>query len=289
MDKKLLLMLLLLSATISSFAYDFEVDGIYYNKNNANTVGVTYEGVNCYSIKTYSGDVTIPEKVTYNNITYSVTSIGKEAFCSCTELTSITMPNTITEIGYCSFCGCAGLTSISIPNSVKSIGEHAFEFCLGLESVTLPNTLKYIGQSTFRGSKGLKDIYSYITRPDTVKLGLLSFYDVNVSSCVLHVLSGTRSLYQSASQWGDFANIVEDLTDGISNTDVDKSLKCYSSNGYVYVTSEKILNGIEIYSIDGKLIMSSAEKSKFFVIPINDKTCIVKSGAAYFFKLIVNS
>src|SRR5574344_511959 len=136
MDKKLLLMLLLLSATISSFAYDFEVDGIYYNKNNANTVGVTYEGVNCYSIKTYSGDVTIPEKVTYNNITYSVTSIGKEAFCSCTELTSITMPNTITEIGYCSFCGCAGLTSISIPdrkstrlNSSHQIISYAV-FCL---------------------------------------------------------------------------------------------------------------------------------------------------------------
>lgn len=59
-----------------------------------------------YQVGGYSGDIVIPEKVTYNGVECSVTSIGEDAFYYCTSLTSIT-----------------------IPNSVTSIGEDAFEYC----------------------------------------------------------------------------------------------------------------------------------------------------------------
>ena len=90
-------------------AHDFEVDGIYYShlSQEDKTVSVTYKGnyYNSYSNE-YSGNVVIPESVTYSGATYSVTSIGREAFYRCTGLTSIEIPNSVTSIGGGAFYNC---------------------------------------------------------------------------------------------------------------------------------------------------------------------------------------
>ena len=110
-------------STVTVFAHDFEVDGIYYNKNADETsVTVTYRGNSYYEYyDEYSGNVVIPSSVTYSGNTYAVTSIGKYAFRDCEGLTSITIPNSVTSIGSSAFEDCDGLTSITIPNSVTSI------------------------------------------------------------------------------------------------------------------------------------------------------------------------
>ena len=61
------------------------------------------------------------------------------AFCDCSGLTSVTIPNSVTSIGDCVFSGCTGLTTMTIPNSVTTIGYSAFSVCSGLTSVTIPN------------------------------------------------------------------------------------------------------------------------------------------------------
>ena len=109
--------------SISTSAYDVEVDGIYYNLiSKGNVAEVTY-GDN-----QYEGDITIPSSINVNEVEYSVTIIGR-AFSYCSGLTSVTIPNSVTRIGDKAFCGCSSLTSITIPNSVTSIGEFAFEDC----------------------------------------------------------------------------------------------------------------------------------------------------------------
>ena len=108
-------------STVTVFAHDFEVNGIYYNKNaDGTSVTVTYRGdsYDAYSDE-YSGNVVIPSSVTYSGNTYAVTSIGDEAFRGCDGLTSITIPNSVTSIGSGAFYSCRGLTSITFPNSVK--------------------------------------------------------------------------------------------------------------------------------------------------------------------------
>ena len=98
--KYLFATLLLLCTTVAT-AHDFEAGGIYYNISSSTdkTVGVTYRGDygSDYSNE-YTGSVVIPESVTCNGSTYSVTSIGREAFFDCDGLTSITIPNIFTSI-----------------------------------------------------------------------------------------------------------------------------------------------------------------------------------------------
>ena len=121
-------------------AHDFFVSGIFYSITDATnkTVKVTYEGSSYYDYSNeYTGNVVIPESVTYNGTTYSVTSIGSYAFRGCRGLTSITIPNSVTSIGGGAFIDCTGLTSIEIPNSVTSIGMYAFSGCTGLRRISV--------------------------------------------------------------------------------------------------------------------------------------------------------
>jgi hypothetical protein len=124
---------LLLAITTLIWAYDFTINGIYYNKNSDGTsVTVTYKTT---SYNSYSGSVTIPSQVTYSGKTYSVTSIGGSAFYGCSGLTSVIIGNSVTSIGAYAFYGCNSLTSVTIPESVTSIGDCAFGGCSGLTFV----------------------------------------------------------------------------------------------------------------------------------------------------------
>ena len=138
--KSLLLAVIGLLCSISVSAHDFEVDGIYYNITSSTnkTVAVTYRGSDYSSYSNeYSGAITIPESVTYNGNTYSVTSIGEDAFEFCYGLTSVVIPNSVTSIGDEAFRSCDSLTSVVIPNSVTSIGVTAFYNCDCLKTATV--------------------------------------------------------------------------------------------------------------------------------------------------------
>ena len=158
--KHLFTALLLLCATVAT-AHDFEVDGIYYNitDDTDKTIEVTYRSFYSDSYDNeYTGSVEIPESVTYNGTTYSVTSIRSEAFEGCEGLTSIEIPSSVTSIGDGAFRNCTGLTSITIPNSVTSIGYEAFAYCTGLTSITIPNSVTSIGSSAFEDCTGLTSV-----------------------------------------------------------------------------------------------------------------------------------
>ena len=131
--KHLLATMAVLLCSLAASAHDFEVGGIYYNITSSTdfTVAVTYRGSSSGSYSNeYSGAVTIPEGVTYNNNTYSVTSIGSSAFRVCRSLTTITIPEGVTSIGKEAFYDCSSLTDINIPEGVTSIGYRAFYDCI---------------------------------------------------------------------------------------------------------------------------------------------------------------
>ena len=156
MKTKFLLFIFALIFSIASLrAAGFTVDGIaYYITSSSSPYTVE---VNSKSPE-YTGTVIIPEYVTYNSISYSVTSIGQWAFYDCSSLTSVIIPNSVTSIRYEAFYGCSGLTSVIIPNSVTYIENAAFEDCNNLTSITIPNSVTSIGNYTFSGCSSLTSI-----------------------------------------------------------------------------------------------------------------------------------
>ena len=188
--KQTILSFLLALLPLAASADAVEINGIYYNlipKGNAAEV--------TSNPNKYSETVVIPETVTYNDVTYSVTNIGNYAFngCNgltsitipnsvtcigdyafeeCSSLTNITIPNSVTSIGSFAFCACSGLTSVTIPNSVTSIGSYVFSDCYSLTSVTIPNSVTSIGEHAFNGCSGLTSI----TIPNSVtSIGSFAF------------------------------------------------------------------------------------------------------------------
>lgn len=85
----------------------------------------------------------------------TVTTIGKDAFLNCDNLTSIEIPNSVTTISKYAFAACDNLVSIELPNSLIIIEERSFEGCVGLTSITIPNSVTTIGELAFRDCDNL--------------------------------------------------------------------------------------------------------------------------------------
>ena len=131
--KKLFATVAVLLCSITANAYDFEVDGIYYNIISATdlTVEVT-RGEN-----KYTGKVIIPSNVVYKSKVLTVTSIEYEAFYACSDLTSVVIGNSVTTIRNYAFNNCSSLESVTIGNSVTSIGNREFNLCTSLKDLRI--------------------------------------------------------------------------------------------------------------------------------------------------------
>ena len=163
MKTKSLLNVLFLALLIGTFsvaqlhAQEFTVGDLKYSIND-DGISVTLIGPATGS--SYSGELNLPESVTYEGLSLTVTSIGNAAFYMCTGLTGdLILPNTVTTIGWEAFWCCYGLTgNLIIPNSVTTIGWEAFGGCIGLTSLYIPNSVTSIGSGAFAGWYGLTSI-----------------------------------------------------------------------------------------------------------------------------------
>ena len=203
--KHLALCFLLLLLPLMANADPVEINGIYYNLNAKTKQAEVTSNPNMYQ-----GEVIIPDIVNYESVDYEVTSIGEKAFYNCSDLTSVTIPNSMISIGYRAFSGCTGLnsvhitdleswckitfyhtnsnplflahqlylngdlvTSLVIPNSVTSIRNYAFSCFYGLTSVTIPNSVTSIGKAAFYNCYCLTSM----TLPNSVtEIGNSAFY-----------------------------------------------------------------------------------------------------------------
>ena len=164
MKHKLLSSIVLLAALAAptlSHAYDFSAvapsgQTLYYNIVGGEAQ-VTYQYFSSSNYYNLTGSLTIPSSVTHAGTTYSVTSIGNQAFSYCSGLTLVTIPNSVTSIGYQAFWYCSGLTSMTIPNSVTSIVYGAFYGCSGLTLPVYNNTLYAYLPSSYSGSYVIPD------------------------------------------------------------------------------------------------------------------------------------
>ena len=168
------------------------------DENSKDNQGLTYTlhadhtaTVANYDNHTPDGVIDIPDTVKKDNIDYTVTAIGNNAFChsyTSTNVSSVFIPATVTSIGNGAFSYCRFLatvtfaegsqlksigasaffgseyehpifTEIKIPDSVETIGSRAFYWCRNLKKITLPSALKTLSLSTFTYCTSLSDVY----------------------------------------------------------------------------------------------------------------------------------
>ena len=173
-----------IGTTTTAIAYDFKVNGIYYNINGDEAT-VTFKtgekdildpDLHAYitlGTSDYSGDLIIPETVTYNGITYTVTKIGISAFRKCSELTSIKLPKTISSINFYAFEECSSLKSFEIPEKIVSVSNYAFQYCEALTSIVIPDSVSTICKRAFYCCSQLRTV---IIGKSVSEIGESAFY-----------------------------------------------------------------------------------------------------------------
>ena len=262
------ILMLLLPAEASG--YSFAEDGIYYNINDDGaSVSVTLKSTG-YSdyCRDYSGDVIIPETVTHDGVSYSVTAItnaffysfeltsvsipnsitkiGHYAFTACINLPEIILPESVTYIGNCAFEDCISLTEIVIPDGVTSMGEDPFFECTHLERVVLGRSLTSIGSFLFSSCTQLKDVTCLAPTPPH-SWSTLKFVDPDVyAHTTLHVPPESLEAYKSAVFWKEFSNIIGDATTD-SGVNTDGSGYDFKVDGVYY----KVKNGNAVVTSNG--------------------------------------
>ena len=98
MKTKIFTLLLVLLTANSLWAYDFQIDDF-----NFRVISQENRTLEVYAKDQDIEEADIPETVTYNGTTYIVTQIRGEGFANCSNLTSITIPNSVSHIGDLAF------------------------------------------------------------------------------------------------------------------------------------------------------------------------------------------
>ena len=224
--KRIFTALLLAVIAMAGYAYDFEVDGIYYCYDVYGNAVVTHGN------KKYTGKIKIPSEVKWNGKKKKVVEIGDYAFECCYEL-----------------------KSVSIPSSVYYIGRFAFQYCRNLESIIIPSSVNSIGISAFSECKALKDIYCQaVNVPETHS----SAFDTSpIENMTLYVPGESMNAYKTTDPWSGFGKF-QTLTTGIEKTETAAKPMITSADGQISVSGLSGNATIQVLSLDGKLLDSTS-------------------------------
>ena len=121
------------------------------------------------------GSVTVPDEVEWQGRSYRVTEVSRNAFYRNDSLTAIRLPRVL-RIGAQAFCGCTALAEVNIPDGVTELGDGVFAGCRSLQTVELPRSVRRIGTSAFALCSGL-----WLVKIDTALFGLTD--DATFAGC----------------------------------------------------------------------------------------------------------
>ena len=196
------LMMSLSASALYSYRETVKVDGIYYQiyfdeitSPYAWPIGKDNNGGFPYDYS-YSGDITIPSSITYE---VGHTWSGDDKY----QNKKVTFP--VLYINWGVFRRCSDVTSVTLPNSVLEIKSGSFEWS-ELSSVTIPATAENIEWGAFDRCENLTSVTNLSYYPQDINWGM-SVFEVYGD---LHVLKGRKEAYQNAPEWKKF-NIIDDV------------------------------------------------------------------------------
>lgn len=103
-------------------------------------------GHGTYHVPPWYDDMKNIKKVVFGE---GITYIGEEAFCGCTALTSVSIPNSVRSMGPSVFYRCTALKSVSLGSGLTAISQQAFMNCSALQSITIPGSVKNVDYAAF--------------------------------------------------------------------------------------------------------------------------------------------
>ena len=135
------------------------------------------------------------------------------SFNSCTNLTSIIMPNNILQIGGAYFCyGCSSLTNVKLSDNLNRIKDTSFYGCSSLTDITIPSGVTYIGGSyekgTFQNCTSLTSVTVKATTPPY--LFIHSFENTN--NCPIYVPAESVDIYKNDNNWSTYASRIQPIS-----------------------------------------------------------------------------
>lgn len=269
--KRIFTALLLAIIAVTGYAYDFQVDGIYYCYDVYGNAVVTHGD------KKYTGKIKIPSEVKWNGKKKKVVEIGDYAFDCCYELKSVSIPSSVYYIGrfafdncylleeinipngveaikVSAFSDCTNLESVKIPNTVTSIRHSAFQYCCNLESIIIPSSVNSIGISAFSECKALKNVYCQaVNVPETHSS---AFNNSPIENMTLYVPGESMNAYKTTAPWSGFGKF-QTLTTGIEKTETAAKPMITTADGQIAVSGLSGNATIQVLSLDGKLLDST--------------------------------
>ena len=168
-------------------------------------------------------DVIIPSTIPAEGKTYKVMKIADRAFLKI-SMNSLTIQPGVEEIGNSAFWNVNGVKEFDIPAGVKHIGEKAFQYCFSAKTVKLPASLTSIGDCAFGNMTKLTSVVSYKPVPIAITnnvFGILSGDEVTAPNATLSVPYNSKSQYEVAEGWKEFASIVEMEPSGLGDANGD--------------------------------------------------------------------
>ena len=207
---------------------EFTAGGIKYKMTAEDKVSVVYPNENQPSSSnpsTYSGDITIPAQVTYEDKTYNVTGIGNYAFRN-SGLTSITLPEGLVSIGKEAIYS-TKIKEITLPNSVTKLGESCISENANLKTITVGKNIanEKWGSWVFWRAEGGYDVYMICDAMPSLADNQ-TFDDSHKST--IHIYPSLYLDYTSNYYWANH-NIVADLLEEISNEQLQNYIATYSA------------------------------------------------------------